>query len=65
MKIAVLSYATSEVDIIDTTDEEVEKYNDNVEEFLSQRCGYNPDEISFMCCDYIKVNSLTTKDFEQ
>ena len=61
MKIVVLDFSNGETDIIDNaphlhTTEEVENY-------LSEALGYNPDEINFMFAPEIKVNELEPEDY--
>lgn len=61
MRIVVLDFSNGETDIIDNaphlhTTEEVENY-------LSEALGYNPDEINFMFAPEIKVNELEPEDY--
>lgn len=52
MKIAVLNYSTSEVDIIEVDIEKyADAYKDDIEALLSDKCGYHLSEISWMVSD--------------
>lgn len=58
MQIAVLDYSVGDVDIITINDSLIEeKYEGSVEQFLIEYCGYNPDCISYMCKDYLNINT--------
>ena len=49
MQIAVFDYSVGDVDIISINDSLIEeKYEGNVEQFLIEYCGYNPDSISYV-----------------
>lgn len=61
MTIAVLCYDCSEVDII--RDAPNMTSNDEIEEWLIDKCNYNADEISWMVAERIKINDLTPEDF--
>lgn len=63
IKIAVLDYNTSTVDIITVSETVVDKYG-GVEEYLTVHCGYNPDEISWMDSVY-SVDEYTNEDFSE
>lgn len=60
MTIAVLCYDSAEVDII----RNVNVSEKNVENYIIEKLGYNPDNIGWMCSRYnIKINELTPEDF--
>jgi hypothetical protein len=67
MRIAILDYANSNVDIIDDApDMETSK---EVEDYLANTLRYDPEEISFMFGNTNKTNKvsvtfLKAKDFE-
>lgn len=49
MQIAVFDYSVGDVDIISINDSLIEeKCEGNVEQFLIEYCGYNPDSISYV-----------------
>ena len=63
--IAVLDFSCNSIDIIHVTAEELAKYEDE-EEFLSERCQYNPSNIQWMSGDESDITlnlHLTPDDF--
>lgn len=63
--IAVLDFECNSIDIIRVTPEELAKYEDE-EEFLSERCQYNPSNIQWMSGDESDITlnlHLTPYDF--
>lgn len=62
MKIAVLDFNCSSVDIISVDESFIdEKYNGEVEDFLVEHCQYNPDMIQWMA-PVQELNLDMTKD---
>lgn len=63
MDIVVLNYPTGEVDVIRGIDEDLieAKYEGNVGEYLYD-CGYREDEVSFMCVDKFKLNTIKPEE---
>ena len=58
MQIAVLDFGVGDVDIITVNNSLIEEeYDGEVENFLIDYCGYNPNNISFMCGDYLNINT--------
>lgn len=64
MTIAVLDYSNASVNIIKTPKDKMTE--EEVDQFLFDRCNYDPSNISYMYnldCKDLKVNYLTSEDF--
>lgn len=59
MDIAILNYPTGQVDVLRGVDEDViqAQYEGDIEEYLDD-CGYNFDDIRYMCADELTINDL-------
>lgn len=57
MDIAILNYASGEVDVIRNLDDDLieAKYEGDVEWYLDD-CGYKTSQIYYMCSDNIIIN---------
>lgn len=62
-KIVVLNFCDGGVDIITTTDEMIEEYGDDVEEYLINHCGYNPNNIQWMS-NPSYISEMSHDDYE-
>lgn len=65
MKIAVLDYNNASVDIIEVPYIEIKNTYGGVEEFLTERCGYNIGEIEYMSDVQNVDNFLTPMSFDE
>lgn len=65
MKIAVLDFVNTSVDMVDVDEDFIMRnYHGDVEEFLICWCGYNIDNIQWMTNRKLKINlNMTIDDF--
>lgn len=65
MKIAVLDFVNTSVDMVDVDEDFIMRnYHGDVEEFLICWCGYNVDNIQWMANRKLKINlNMTIDDF--
>lgn len=61
-KIAVLDYSDPSVDIIDVNNKMLRRFNNDIERYLTDHCGYNPDNINWMDATKAKLNLNMTHD---
>lgn len=63
MDIVILNYPMGEVDVIRGIDNDLieAKYEGDVEEYLHD-CGYEKDEVSFMCVEEFKLNTIKPEE---